>query len=159
MLIHQCRLGSNLYRNVGSLHKLRSSLLSTFRLLTDIFAFVKSVFFTSRCFHYSQTFFFGFRGSPPNDDFSITKVTLIFAVNYCHSIHNVFLTKLSRAMARQHLTSRIWITPLGRNCVGVGGLEPPKSKDGRFTVCSRCRWRTLPSYTPELDFASEVKGN
>ena len=28
--------------------------------------------------------------------------------------------------------------------MGVGGLEPPKSKDGRFTVCSRCRWRTLP---------------
>ena len=26
--------------------------------------------------------------------------------------------------------------------VGVVGLEPTKPKDGRFTVCSRCRWRT-----------------
>ena len=26
--------------------------------------------------------------------------------------------------------------------VGVVGLEPTKSNDGRFTVCSRCRWRT-----------------
>ena len=26
--------------------------------------------------------------------------------------------------------------------VGVVGLEPTKPKGGRFTVCSRCRWRT-----------------